>query len=256
MNKFRCHSTLLLAFIIFSSEIKAQTVSIETTQLQIVDKKLEISYDVIKAKKTDRFEVWVEIKNAEGEKINARTLSGDIGENQLGGSDKRIIWDYNADGLVLDENVSVAVHANQSTLAGAVNTGSCILKSLVMPGLGISSIEKGKPYWLLGVVGYASLGTSIALRSSYKSNYDKYLNTSDATEASDYLQKSQSQQNTSTILMYTAIGTWSVSMIWTIIKANKRNKSLASNSWNNQFDFYTRMDPISRRPLLGFQYNF
>jgi hypothetical protein len=248
-------ATLLIGCIQFYN-LNAQNVVIETTNLAIIDKRLEINYEILHAKKTHRFEVWVEIKNAAGEKINARTLSGNIGENQLGGNDKRIIWDYNADGLVLDEDVSVVVHGTQSTLAGAVNTGSCILKSLIMPGLGISSIEKGKPYWLLGVVGYASLGTSIALRSSYKSNYDKYLNTSDAAEASDYLNKSQSQQSTSTIMLYTAIGSWSVSMIWTIIKATRRNKSLASNNWNNHFNFYTCLDPISRKPLLGLHYEF
>ncbi len=247
---------VLFIFIPVNIHINAQKVSIETTNLSIIEKRLQIDFDVLKSKKSDRFEIWVDINNEAGDKIPARTFSGDVGENLLGGKDKRIIWDYNADGLALDEEVTVFVNARQSTLTGAVSTGKVFFQSVALPGWGISSIEKGKPYWLLGVIGYAALGSSIALRSSYKSNYEKYLDTNDPAEATDYYNKSQSQKNTSGILMYTAIGTWSIALIWTLAKASKNNKSVVWDHNNHKFMWYTTIDPKSKKPLLGFQYKF
>jgi hypothetical protein len=256
MNKFRCHLMLLLTFIIFISEIKAQTVIIETTQLQIVDKKLEISYNFIKSKKNQRFDVWVDINNQKGIPINARTLSGDIGANLTGGAAKKIVWDYNADGLVLDEEVEVFVNSKITTVAGAVSTGKCFTRSLLMPGMGLSTIEKDKPFWIIGVVGYASLGTALYLNSSYQSTYNKYLEETDQTERKDLYDKSISQKNMSKVFLYTAIGTWSISLIWTVAKARGYNNSLTSNAAKRRFDFYTQFDPINKKPLLGIKYIF
>ncbi len=239
-----------------NTRIKAQSVSIETTNLEIVDKRLEINYDVNKTKKNNRFEVWVDITNTKGEKINARTFSGDLGPNIIGGKGKKIIWDYNADGIVLDEEVEIVVVAKMSNIVGSVSTGKCFLQSMIMPGMGISSIEKNKPFWLLGIAGYASLGSSIYLRSSYKSNYEKYLTALDQQEQTDYYNKSQSQKELSNILVYTAIGTWTVSAIWTLIRAKQHNASIASNTVYMRFKLYSAYDPVSKKPLLGLRYNF
>jgi len=184
----------------------AQDVEITTTNLAILDKKLEISYEYVKSKKKHRFDVWVEITTVSGKAINARTLSGDIGDGLAGGKDKKIIWDYNADGIVLNEEINVKVKAIVSTVVGAVKTGKVILQSVVLPGWGLSTIDPDKPYWLLGVAGYGALGTSLYLRSSYKSNYDSYLNATDSDASDEFLEKSLSQQTLSRVFAYTTIG--------------------------------------------------
>lgn len=246
----------LLAVFINTAIIYAQNVSIEISQLSIIDKHLEINYDFIKAKKNHRFEVSVEINNSNGEKINARTVSGDLGPNITIENNKKIIWDYNADGLVINEDVEVFVVAKQSTVSGTVSGAGCVFKSLLMPGLGMSSIEKGKPYWILGLIGYGTLGTAIYLNSSSNSNYNKYLNTIDVTESNNYFNKSQSQKDLSKAFAIGAIGTWSFSIIWTIIKVNQHNNSIAKNLNLRKFDIYSCVDPIGKKPLIGFKYNF
>jgi hypothetical protein len=256
MIKLKIFSILLFAFFIINIQIKAQPVSIETTKLEIVDRKLEINYDFIKAKKNQRFDVWVDINNQKGNPINARTLAGDIGPNQTGGIAKKIVWDYNADGLVMDEDVEVFVNSKVSTVTTAVSTGKCFTRSLIMPGMGLSAIEKNKPYWIIGVIGYVSLGTSIYLNSSYKSTYDKYLAETDPTDRKALYDKSISQKNMSKVFLYTAIGTWSISLIWTVAKASGYNKSLATGKGIRHFDFYSQIDHISKKPLFGLKYNF
>lgn len=234
----------------------AQDVQIETIDLAIVDKKLEISYEFVSSKKKHRFDVWLEITTVSGKKINARALAGDIGDNLPGGKDKKIIWDYNADGIVLNEEINVKVKAIVSTVVGAVNTGKVILQSIALPGWGLSTIDPDKPYWLLGVAGYAALGSSLYLRSSYKSNYDSYLNATDSDESKDFYDKSQSQKSLSGVFAYSAIGIWSFGIIWTAIKASKKNSTLSARSNNQKFYFFSSYDPRYKASSFTVRYKF
>ncbi len=246
---------ILFLFCVFSQSF-AQDVQIETTNLAIVDKKLEISYEFVSSKKKHRFDVWVEITTVSGKKITARALAGDIGDNLAGGKDKKIIWDYNADGVVLDEEVNVKVKATVSTVVGAVNTGKVLVQSLALPGWGLSTIDPDKPYWVLGVAGYATLGTSLYLRSSYKSNYDSYLNATDSQESLDFYNKSQSQKSLSGVFAYSAIGIWSFGIIWTALKASKKNNSLSAGNNNQKFYFLSSYDSKSRASSFTVRYKF
>ncbi len=240
----------------FALLISAQDVQIETTNLAIFDKKLSISYEFYKSKKKHRFDIWVEITTSIGEKINARALSGDIGENLPGGKDKKIIWDYNADGVVLNDEINVKVKAMVSTVVGSVNTGKVLLQSVILPGWGLSTIDPEKPYWLLGVVGYATLGTSLYLRSSYKSNYDSYLNATDAQESLDFYNKSQSQKSLSGVFAYSAIGIWSLGIIWTAVKVSKKNNSLSVQNINQKFYLFSSYDPKFKTSNFTVRYRF
>lgn len=255
-NKLLLLLRIVFVFLFIPFKILAQNPTIETTRLEIVDKRLEIAYDVLKSKKNTRLEVWVDIYNSRGEKINARTFSGDIGSNLEPGKEKIISWDYNADGLVLDEEVEVFVKAKVTTIAGTISTGKTLALSTLVPGLGISAVEKNKPFWLLGVFGYASVGSSLYLNSSYKSNYDKYLKATDSQEAQNYFTKSENQQQLSKVMAYTAIGTWSVSIIWTILRTRQHNKSIGLIQKENGFMFYSRLDPVFKKPMIGFYYTF
>jgi len=252
-------TSILLVFI-FSfcglTQSSAQNVQIETTNLAIVDKKLEISYEFVSSKKKHRFDVWIEITTVSGRELNARALSGDIGDNLPGGKDKKIIWDYNADGIVLNEEITVKVKAIVSTVVGAVNTGKVILQSVALPGWGLSTIDPDKPYWLLGVAGYASLGTSLYLRSSYKSNYDSYLTESDQTTSDDLLSKSESQKALSDVFAISSIGIWSVGIIWTALKANKNNSSLSAINKNQKIQFFSSYDPKFKTIGFTVKYKF
>jgi hypothetical protein len=247
---------VLIMFLCIGNTLKAQTVAIETTRLAIVDKRLEIDYNFLKAKKNQRFEVWVEITNSQGIKIDAKTFSGDVGTNLLGGSGKKIIWDYNTDGLVMNDEVEVIINAKITTVTGAISGGKCFFQSIIIPGLGMSTVDKGKPYWLISVLGYGAVGTSIYLNSSSKTYYDKYKLSTDQTEATNYFNKSQSQKDMSKVFAYTAIGTWSISLIWTIIKVKQHNNSMATVNKRQRFSMYTSIEPYTKKPMLGIKYKF
>jgi len=246
----------ILIVLLFPITFYGQNVKIETTSLEVVSKKLQIQYDFIKSKKTHRFEVWVEISTLSGEKIDARTFNGDIGEGITGGKDKQIIWDYNADGIILNEEINVDLNATISTVPGAVKPIKELAKSIAFPGWGLSSIDNGKPYWLLGVVGYASLGTSIMLYSNSQKNYDKYQVTTDPNESTNLYDKSLSQNSLSQTFGYVAVGTWVISAVWTIVKATNVNGKLTANRKTKKLLFYSNYDPATKTSGFTVKYNF
>ncbi|RLD85884.1 MAG: hypothetical protein DRJ07_02125, partial [Bacteroidetes bacterium] len=117
--KYQNHLSLfILTICLFFSgfELQAQSVKVETSNLEIVNNKLIIDYNFIKSKSTQRFNVWVEITKSTGEKINAQSFSGDIGDDLKGGENKQIIWDYNKDGIILNDDINVEVFANITVL--------------------------------------------------------------------------------------------------------------------------------------------
>jgi hypothetical protein len=256
MNKLSYFKMVLALIVALNTKLVAQHTFIQTNKLIVVDKKLEINYDLLKAKKNQRFEVWVDVSNSKGDELEANTFSGDVGPNLVGGAGKKIYWDYNADGLVMDEDIEVVVKAKLTTIMTTVSGGKCFFQSLIIPGMGLSAVEKGKPFWIIGIIGYGALGSSLNLNSSSKSYYDKYKKTTDPVEATTFYNKSQSQGSLSNVMAYTAIGTWSLSLIWTLVKVNQHNKSITYNTFFRNMDVYSYTDPISKKPLVGLRYHF
>jgi len=92
--------------------VNAQTNRIDNTRLELQGDLLLITYDI--AGTTALEEVWIEVTTENDLIIQARSLSGDIGNNIQPGKNKRIIWDMAADGVNLEgKEVSVRVIAKQ-----------------------------------------------------------------------------------------------------------------------------------------------
>jgi hypothetical protein len=130
------------------------------------------------------------------------------------------------------------------------------LLSTFYPGLGIYRIEKKKPYLLLGVAGYGCLATSIFLNIKANENYESYLNNTDDNLNDELLNKSQSQNNLSNTMAYTAIGVWGVNLIWTAIKVRKKNNLNLSKIDGKKVLLYSAYDPYSRTNSLILRYRF
>ncbi len=79
--------------------------------LSLHDNVVHIAYDILYSSESEKFSIRVEVSDAKGRFLNARTLSGDIGEHVLGGYNKLIFWDIKADSIFLDEEIFVQVYA-------------------------------------------------------------------------------------------------------------------------------------------------
>lgn len=103
---------LLLLLTTFPLNLFCQTrVTVTKPRLKLSNENLIIEYNILNTDPSDLFKVWIEVTNASGFMINAKSLSGDVGEDITGGSNKRILWNLANDNILLDEEIYVEVKA-------------------------------------------------------------------------------------------------------------------------------------------------
>ncbi len=102
----------IFSLVLFTNTSNAQSIAqIENIDFYPEDSKLVITYDIIKASSTEKFKVWVKIKAESGYEFKPVSIYGDFGIGVSGGTNKRIYWDLQTDGITLDEEISVEVFA-------------------------------------------------------------------------------------------------------------------------------------------------
>lgn len=91
--------------------IAQSSVGVSAPELSLQNSVVEIVYDILNSSVTDKFTIRIEVTDANGRYIQARTLSGDIGKHVGGGSDRKIFWNIRADSIFLDEEIFIQVYA-------------------------------------------------------------------------------------------------------------------------------------------------
>ena len=90
----------------------AQTpIKVSDPRLELRDNIIHISYDILNSNPSDKFTVSVDITDADGNKINALALDGDIGEDVNGGNNKHITWDLEVDKIFMKASIFVKINA-------------------------------------------------------------------------------------------------------------------------------------------------
>jgi hypothetical protein len=250
MYKYILTFLLFILFCLHSINVQSQKIKVVTVSVEDIDNMLVINYDIEKSKVTQQFDISLEITSSSGNKIAVKSLKGDIGKNVAGSLGKKIIWDYNTDGIVLQDKIYIEIFAepviDETITTKSVSTGKALFLSTILPGLGISKIEKGKPYWIIGIAAYGTLGFSYIMNKKAHNEYEGYLANTDEKLNDELLADSKSQNKFSKTMAYTAIGIWSVNLVWTAIKAKKIKAIDISNIKNKNFQFYTGYDPWTK----------
>jgi len=252
---------ITLFLLLFGSVCYAQKpVKISKPILELKDNRLDIFYDILNSTQEDKFRVWVEITDSTGNRINAQQLSGDIGENVSGGSNKKITWNFIDDSHYLDAGVYVQVNAVVLTVTEAdqpelhISRGATIFQSLAFPGWGLSRINRGKPHWLKGLAGYGCIAASIVYNKKAIASYDDYINSADVNEIDTFYENSVKEDKISENLVYAAIGIWVVDFIWTIVGSSKLNEP--EDNQVKRFSINSVYEPHIHAPMVAITYNF
>ena len=141
-------------------------IKISNPQLEIKDNKIQIDYNLQGSRNSDTYAVRIEVADESGKLINAGSLSGDIGDDVAGGNNKQIQWDYQADSLYIDAEISITVYAllnfveeppvaitkiedpgqteanvSEAYIWDEFNRTGIVLQSLAFPGLGFIACE-------------------------------------------------------------------------------------------------------------------
>ncbi len=274
----------LILFTMSSGALLAQP-RIANTKSRIIDEKLMITYDVLNSTPQDKFKIWVGITTKSGMSLTPKSLSGDVGDNVSGGVGKLIIWNLKNDNIMMSETFIVKVYGQQTGKATAGNnqgtnknvkpkvdttrkniaeaptelhyigTGNALLRSAVFPGWGLSSMDKSKPYWLMGFLGYGAIVSSFYFNQQAVNDYNDYRAAMDIDMRDKLYNDVESNNKISRISAFSAVGIWAVNLIWTGAKAQKA-KIYSVTQRNQKFLMYCNYDPLSRQPLLALRYTF
>lgn len=242
---------------------------VSVPELSMTAQGIQIAFNILHSSDSDRFSIRIEITNERGQKIDAKSLSGDIGKGIAGGPGKIIIWDIEADGLFLDEEIFVQVFASpepsrtmpeeqaeEALPAGqSFKRSGLILQSIAFPGLGLSRINPGKPHWIRGALGYGCIGGAVYLNRQAIKNYDAYLDAGQTDDIDDLFNKAEQQDQISEILGFAAIGIWVTDIIWTILGTSDLTPTLSSERLTG-FSIGTRIEPVSSVPMVALRYKF
>ncbi len=221
---------IIQSFVLLTISITICSQSLNYISPPVLDydnERLSVYYN-LNSKSSEYYSVWIEVLNSKGEKINPRTLSGDIGSNVKAGRNKKIIWNLAEDDISLDETISVKVLAQFSHLQ--FSKGKLIAQSAVWPGWGQSKLKKGTPYWLTGVAGVGCIGGSLLYNHKSLNTYNQYIDATATADCDKYYNQAIRQNTISDILCYSAIGIWTINIIWTALMPNKTD---SGNTYRN-----------------------
>jgi hypothetical protein len=113
MNKIKYFfPALFLTALLFTipNELQSQsTFEIGNVAYKFEGAKLLITYDIIKSKSSETYEIWLEVTTASGEKITPVSVYGDVKRGVVPGKKRTIIWDTHADNIELDEGFTLEV---------------------------------------------------------------------------------------------------------------------------------------------------
>ena len=243
--------TALGSYLINTSFAWSQSsAEIQNIQFTAHSDTLTITYDIIQAERKELFDISLVVTTASGKLIRPRAVSGDVGPNVKGGGRKQIHWDLNRDQIFLNEEIEVEIEAIALGVPEKfVSRGKAVLLSAVVPGLGITKLNKGGPYWIMAIATYGAAAGSAAFYFLADDNYSKYLVATDMDKRNSYYDKAESQNMISDILMYSAGAVWLGNMIWTLAHPNK-TKSAKGLSFGGSYD------PVMGRPVFALRYRF
>jgi len=211
-NALRLMRVIVPVFLHFSCSpgIQAQShAEIQNIDFSMQHDSIFISYNLLKAAKNERFDISLIVTTASGKTINPLSVTGDVGKIITGGQGKKITWDINKDNVFINEGISVEITAQpMAPEIRFVHRGTAALLSAVVPGLGITKLNNGGPYWIMAIAFYGSAAGSYLYYQSAESDYDKYKASLTESERNDLYGKVENKDRISDVLMYTARTIW------------------------------------------------
>lgn len=249
------HLLLYLALLLSALNTYGQKpAEIQNTSLTLDNDQLVITYDLTNTKSGEKYYIWVEIKDKEGNKLEPKHLSGQVGNDIIGGKNLIIVWDYTREDFEVDAEINIQIKA-RLLLKAYPSYGSVLFSSVVFPGWGLSKIDNKKTYLLMGAAGYGSIAASYVYYSKSRKTYDNYKDSDVTSERDALYDEFTKQNNMSNVFAITAASIWAVNIIWTSVKYfNNKNKQLTYVQ--PKYSIGYTVDNYSKAPAIIFRYRF
>ncbi|MBI4647888.1 MAG: hypothetical protein HY738_15180 [Bacteroidia bacterium] len=267
----------IIIFLLFCTQLFAQTkAKIINIDFNPIGDNIVITYDIVNYTPEETFGITIGIFTESGKKLNAFSLSGDIGENIKGGVGKKILWNVIKDNIVLDEGIYVEFDAPKFSLPAittvktpelpalpekpgkqisGIKAGKAIFLSTIYPGWGNSKVTGKKGNLVIGVLAYGSLASAFIFNNMSKNNYNDYLDTYTLTERENYYKTAARNKNVSGALFITAGVVWVTDIVLTAVQS-KNNKNNRTTACNTRLSVTGTFDHKTVAPVIGIKYNF
>jgi hypothetical protein len=263
----KCGTFFMFIILVFPKVniIAQETLSVSKPLLEIHGENLNISYDILNSKPGERYSISLEVTDSKGSIINAQSITGDIGQSVEGGKNKKITWNYTSDNVKDEVNIYVKIvirkyqaSADSEQIAKqipAYTRGRLLLQSVVLPGLGLTKLNDGKPYWIMGVAGYGLVAGSIIFNSSSKSNYNDFLNSNQPQQEASYYKKYEDQKTISIVCAISAVTIWVADLIL-VLRSSAKLKDSPDGDKNNKLSMFPDYKFACKAPVLTLTYKF
>jgi hypothetical protein len=223
-----------ILFLKISFIISAQTVENIKAELDKVNRRINITYDLLaKGNNEDRYniEVWLSLDSGQSFSQKLEFVTGKVGKGISAGVNKEIQWLYMKENPgFTGKNVAFKIRAKVDQQARkerllALDGSNAFWRSVIFPGWGDYRVRAArKNYWAIGAASYALVGSGLYFRYSSNQNYDKYKTANSLNDADNYFDKAQQQQRTSNFLLAAGAAIWIGDIVGVIIKGAKNKK--------------------------------
>jgi hypothetical protein len=215
---------LAIGFILITQNIYAQLSTnaiITDIDIRYFEDKIFVPYTIARGNATVNHIVWVNFFNENKERLNAKTIGGDV-DIVKGTGSKLISWDVKADGIILNEKVYAEVNVKVMLPA---NLGKAFAYSTLFPGAGHSQYKKKGAHWIKGVIGYGLVGSSIGTSIASNNAYDKYRNSDLPSTEDPNFNTAKQYKQTAIILAGVGMGVWLIEYAGIISKSSKHKNA-------------------------------
>ena len=128
-----------------------------------------------------------------------------------------------------------------------------MLNSTVLPGSGLRKIEKKKSFYILGLLRYTAIRSSIYFYTQGEKSYNQYKKESDPIKRIGLLEKANNHNQNAGIAGLSAAGIWLVNYFWFTLKWNKKK---TKSMLNNKISFQTNINPYQKQTIFILSYDF
>ena len=209
----------------YSQIIVDSRVRINNIDFSLAGEEMIITYDLVNTKPVEKYQISVSIYTIAGKKLDAKSLTGDVGGDISGGYNKKIIWLISEDIAYLDDQIYIeieAVHQNPRIIK-PTGKGKAMILSTVFPGWGSSKTTLKGGHVMKGFLGYGCIVGFIYYNNLSDQSYTDYLNSSAASDREDLYDLSQKQHKNSQYMLIASGAVW----LWdyaTVFAAPNRSK--------------------------------
>jgi len=250
---------LTLAFA-FNSVSPAQIIVDSKAQVKNIDfylvgEDMVITYDLLNTKPSEKYKINISIFTQAGKKIDAKTFTGDVGENITGGYHKTITWKMSEDITYLNDQIYVEIEAinENPRIIQPTGKGKALLLSTIYPGWGSAKTTLKGAHALKGVLGYLCIAGAVSYNKRSGDTYNSYQEASTTSERDRLYNQTIDEFQKAQILAIAAGTVW----LWdyvTVLAAPNRSKQKGFKS--QILSIRPGLDPVYNFPNISLVLNF